>query len=529
MRARAGKVKQRVLAGSALLCAWLGASTAPAAEAAIRPIAGGVTFRTDDNGFHPEYFLKRAEVFDKHGLKFGAAVNLLNAESQPGMVENFRVIQKAGHDLMDHTPNHDNITMRFVRGEDVAWIQGKPGVDHMDKQVACLRYEVTVPADRETRRVNVTGNSFTPVVADGSELWFKHQEFVYFPETKQAFRYKAKTGGYELKSPWGEDDVDLKNLTDVPVQLLDDHEVMPTPEAIGLLAETIRRVCDRNGLKYPVTYCAPGNSPRLTRGAVKAVYGDKFGYRSGCVYPAAAAKVFNEPDPNGDAPFGMQWGQVYDEIPGSELPTLKKRIADLLAVNTIVIIGSHVVQKPEAWTAYFEKIDALLAWLKAKTIPVKTHADWADVLYRSGTRLTGNVFPSLDRDLDEDGFPDGYELVNATPGAASAAAALPEKNVLTATKPGTLFRVKALGGLPHGNATLACWINGPVGTNVNVMVFGVGPASFVLKEGWNRYTAPLTVPDDVATARVDFTWQSKQEGTVSVCGIALAGEPNQKP
>jgi hypothetical protein len=51
------------------------------------------------------------------------------------------------------------------------------------------------------------------------------------------------------------------------------------------------------------------------------------------------------------------------------------------------------------------------------------------------------------------------------------------------------------------------------------MVFGVGPASFVLKEGWNHYAAPLTVPVSVATARVDFTWLSKQAGTVSVCGI----------
>jgi len=55
----------------------------------------------------------------------------------------------------------------------------------------------------------------------------------------------------------------------------------------------------------------------------------------------------------------------------------------------------------------------------------------------------------------------------------------------------------------------------------NVTVHGVGAVSFKLKEGWNQYTAPITVPAKVATARADFNWASKQEGIVSVCGITL--------
>jgi hypothetical protein len=509
-----------------LALAAVAGAGAVAADAEIRPLAGGVTFRTDDNGTNPEYFRRRAAVFDKHGLKFGAAVNLLAAESQPGMIEALREIQKNGHDLMDHTPCHNNLAMGFARDEDIAWIQGRPGVDHIEKKAVYLKYVLTVPpADRESRRVNVAGNRLTPVETEGAERWFKDQEFLYFPEPKVLCRVnhrEAVNGVYPLKSAWGEDNIDLKTLAGVPVQRVPTHEIQPTPEALALLAQTIHRVCDRNGLIYPVTYAAPGNSPHLTRATVKSSYGDKFGYRSAGVYPEAVARVFNEPDPKGDAPFAMQWGDVNDETPGSDLPAVKKRIAGLLAVNKVVIIGSHVVQSPAAWPAYYEKMDALLAWLKAKNIPVKSHADWADILYRSGKRLTGNIFPSLDRDLDEDGNPDGYELVNAKPGDAPAGAALPEKHTLTADKPGTLFRVQALGGLPHGDAELACWLNGPAGTSVNVMVHGVGKASFVLKEGWNRYTAPLTVPANAATARVDFDWQSKQGGTVSVCGIAYS-------
>jgi hypothetical protein len=502
---------------------------AVAADAEIRPLAGGVTFRTDDNGTSPEYFRQRAAVFDKHGLKFGAAVNLLAAESQPGMIDAFREIQKSGHDLMDHTPSHNNFWMKFAKEEDIAWIQGQPGVDHIDNKDVYLKYVLTVPPpDRESRKVNVTGNRLTPVGTEGAARWFKDQAFLYFPETKLLCRVMSREAVddvYPLRSVWSEDNVDLKTLTGVPVQRVASHEIQPTPEALELLAQTIRRVCDRNGLKYPVSYAAPGNGPHLTRATVKSSYGDKFGYRSAGVYPEAVARVFNEPDPKGDAPFAMQWGDVNDETPGSDLPAVKKRIAGLLAVNKVVIIGSHVLQNPAAWPAYFEKMDSLLAWLKAKNIPVKSHADWADILYRSGKRLTGNIFPSLDRDLDEDGNPDGYELVNAKPGEAPAGAALPEKYTLTADKPGIMFRVQALGGLPHGDAELSCWLNGPAGTSVNVMVHGVGKASFVLKEGWNLYTAPLTVPANAATARFDFDWKSQQEGTTSVCGISFS-EPN---
>ena len=86
------------------------------------------------------------------------------------------------------------------------------------------------------------------------------------------------------------------------------------------MAQTTRHVCDRQKLKYPVTYVAPGNAPWLTRSLVKAVYGDKFGYRSACVYPHSAAKVFNELDPDGDAPYAMQWGDVGDDVGPCGLP-----------------------------------------------------------------------------------------------------------------------------------------------------------------------------------------------------------------
>ena len=142
MKTARATIRFLFLPGLALLVAGAGAV---AADAETRPLAGRVTFRTDDNGTSPEYFRQRAAVFDKHGLKFGAAVNLLAAESQPGMIDAFREIQKSGHDLMDHTPSHNNFWMKFAKEEDIAWIQGQPGVDHIDNKDVYLKYVLTVP------------------------------------------------------------------------------------------------------------------------------------------------------------------------------------------------------------------------------------------------------------------------------------------------------------------------------------------------------------------------------------------------
>jgi hypothetical protein len=128
----------------------------------------------------------------------------------------------------------------------------------------------------------------------------------------------------------------------------------------------------------------------------------------------------------------------------------------------------------------------------------------------------------------------GHDLMDHTPShnnklgkpaACPAGAGLPDQRILTSATPDeAIFRIQGLGGLPHGKAEISCWISGPAGSTVAVTVHGTGNVSFVLKEGWNRYQAPIAIPAAQATARVDFVWRSKQAGSVSVCGVAFAAE-----
>ncbi len=517
-------MKKYLLRTLALLGLFPFASTGFGADQSSPPVAGGVMFRTDDNG-QPGYWRGRAGVFDKHGAKMGAAVNLVAAEGNPGLIAAFQEMQKSGHDLMDHAPTHDNIAINFVSDEDVEFFRKHAGVDHFASKKAFLKYDLTVPpVDRESRRVKVSGNQLSPLKDEGADRWFKDYEFLYFPELKTLARYNdrdGKNGVYTLVSPWREKEFTMGDHADVAVQRVAAHEVLPTPEAVDVLVESVRRVCARHQLTPPVTYIAPGGQPRLTKEFFKRTYGEKHGYRSAAVYPEAVARVFNEADPDGTAPYAMQWGDVSDEQ--ITIAELKNRIANLLAVNKVVIVGSHQLSKEDVWPAYFEKMDALLAWLKEKKIPIKSHAEWANVLYRSDSKLTGNIFPSLDRDLDGDGKPDGYDLGVSKFGPAPLDAGLPETHMLTVESAGVILRMPGLGGLPHGAAEIGCWISGPAGAQVTIRVDKVGTFPFTLKDGWNHYMVSLAVPADMATTRIDFSRTGGTEGPVSLCGISLAG------
>lgn len=402
----------------------------------------------------------------------------------------------------------------------------------------CLRTVVSIPAGRESRMVAVEKNILTPLSMDGAERWFKLGEFLYFPEHKMLCRYnRSMTDGVvHLQTLWNEDTVDLGSVEKTPVQQVKGFEIQPTVEGRELIAATVVRVCERQGLRRPVTYIAPGGAPRLTRATVKEVYGDRYGYRSAATYHNHAARVLNEPNPEGNAAYGMQWGDVKDE--GPSLAALKKGVANQLALNKVVMIGCHTLMDPDYWESrmekaqvdkfrpiwdnYFVKMDGLLAWIKAKEIPVKSHAEWAGVLYgENRTVLKGNCFPGLDRDLDEDGMPDGYLLVNGHPEAEPVGAGVPEAHVLTSENPGQIFRIHGLGGLPHGKAQVACWAKGPAGSTVSVVVHGVGTTSFVLKDGWQQYVGEVTIPAETAVVRVDCVWQGKVPGVVSVGGFLL--------
>lgn len=528
---RAGARIMKLLAATLIAWSILLAAIHQSSYAAVPPppVRGGVTFRTDDNG-SAEYWKARAAAFAPHGIPFTAAVNLVNAESSQAHIDTFRSLQAAGHELADHSPSHSTIWIRFWKPEDIEWARSHPGVDHWNDKIALLKYRLLpTPADRPVLRAKVSGKELIFADPAAAGKVFRDVFYVRFPETGEVFATATRSpanGRFKLLSPWEEDTVDLGERDDVAVQLVLNYELQPTTEAIDLLAESVRRVFDRHGLRRPVSFVSPGNPPRLTREVAKATYGDKFGYRTAAIYPRSVERVFNEPDPDGDAAFAMQWGDIADEK--ISLEDLKTRTANLLAQNKVVIIGSHTLKTPAEWEPYFQKLGAFAQWLRETGIPVKSQAEWADALYRPVKPLEGNVFPSLERDLDGNGQPDGFEsgpgvqwetLPDDAPAEAGRRGAV-------IPKAGQRLRVRALGGLPKGKARWSLWCHGQKGMKLDLRALKIGTSSFVLeKDGWQEVVFGLNIPADAVVARFDVDRSDSNPGPLWVGAITLQSEP----
>ena len=125
----------------------------------------------------------------------------------------------------------------------------------------------------------------------------------------------------------------------------------------------------------------------------------------------------------------------------------KRVFADLLAKNYVIPVISHMWlhNLNNDFDKLLQRYDEFLAWVKAKQIPVRNMAEWADLLYDGKSDPAWNIFPSLTRDLNEDGRPDGYNDIGKE-------ATL--KNGELSGK-GILFYINSLSGFTPGKNTLS--------------------------------------------------------------------------
>lgn len=87
--------------------------------------------------------------------------------------------------------------------------------------------------------------------------------------------------------------------------------------------------------------------------------------------------------------------------------------------------------------------------------------------------LPGSPVPAVDRDLDENGVPDGYAML--APGTAWARSADAELSPFGGrhferAAPGELFRIDWMGGVRPGRSQVALWANGTPGDRLRVSV-----------------------------------------------------------
>ncbi len=495
---------------------------------------GGICFRVDDN--KPiQQWIEFAEIFDRHGFKFCAALCPGRMAGDEDYTRLVRSLQDRGHEIMDHTPLHSVDKLPLPHGANADTWDTKPGVDHVDETRVYLTYDAIDTTSLAEYRADISGNLMksrtTGVLNDTNQTRFIA---VYVPHTGSVFRFRQveRSGdvALALRSFWDEDNVDLGEHRDVVFHKLSKADVRMTLAARRLLAESSLNLFREIGLERPVTWIQPGSGgcSDFWREDVKTCFGDRYGYVAAATYPDRSSKCFNEDDPDGDKCYGMQWGDFNDEA--RDLDWNLKRIADGVAGHRVLIGHSHFWEHvmPDGWDGYLERVDRILSWCNHNGVPVRTYSEWAEALYRTKPDPSVNGFPDLNVDLDADGVPDGFDVLSSelVHGRGKAGVIDPFLSVKNA---GTICKVDRLGGLEKGANTFSVRTRGhPVGAiEATFRFFEVETTEkltfSVNSHEWTEQHATVTVPEEASLVDISIECRRTGGDGLKIGGLRLSG------
>ena len=491
---------------------------------------GGICFRVDDN--QPiQKWTDYAEIFNRHGYKFCAALCPGRMIGNDEYMELVRQLQAQGHEILDHTPIHSVDKLPLLQGADPNAWRKKPGVDHVDEKLIYLTYEKIDTEGLSSGRADISGNRMAGRSPGDLDGFSRSNIFaVYLPDTGGTYRFKQEGEGdnavLKLHSFWEEDTIDLGELRDVVYYKLGKPDVYMTLDARKLLAEMSLELFEEFGFQRPVTWIQPGSGgcSDFYCDALKECFGDLYGYVSAATYPDRALKCYNEYDPAGDKRFGMQWGNFNEEA--MDLKWNQKRIADGIAKHHVLIGHCHFWERlmPDGWDGFLKQIDQTLSWCRQTGIPVKTYAEWAQALYHTKQDPSVDVFPGLEVDRDGDGVPDGYDVSSEKLDRSDGA---PGGLCLTADSTGAICRVKGLAGLEKGANTFAICTRGSAGGSIEVTFDFSGTGTVekltfpAASPGWTEHEGTVTVPTSASLADISIDCTGIGDGALKISGMSL--------
>ena len=471
--------------------------------AAEVPKEGGLCFRFDDNKTVRQW-TRLAEVFNRYGIPFSAAFNTQGITGKPEYKTLLKNLEAAGHELLDHTPDHRVYAIQARSGEELARYRKEPGVHHADEKTRWVYLNYIPDLEHPGNRpfcATVRGNELTDVSTE--DLRFLHRAaMVYVPQAGEVFGVMPDktTGVLKLVSFWGEDNVNLPEMKNMELLRMGRYAVSPTDDGLRFLARESAANFRKMGLKAPTGWAQPGGwDPPVGTGELARIYGGEFGYIAADSQTGAWPWwcCFDDPEP-----FSRRFQMVAngETLEKDSVARMKTLIADLTAKHRVMIMLSHmaVYRIPGGFRNFLKRHDELLKWIHEKKIPVRTVSGWSRVLYGERERAPQvNIMPSLTRDLDENGRPDGYVLNNGTT-AKNGVLLFPGRD-------GRVFTVSGLAGLEKEENRFRFSCKAVPGTKL-VFQFrtshhGQGRHSLeqslefpVTKNGWQTYSGIVRIP-----------------------------------
>jgi len=500
----------------------------------VVPKKGGICFRTDDDQPISNY-QEYAEIFNQYGKNFTCAINYGKDQITPEYVDMLEQLQLSGHEVMAHTPWHSTVWFSTKLGTE--YYINHPGVQRINGNNIELKHEeANISFSKRNGWVNINGNIVTSDAGIFASF-SKSDCYIYFPSLDKLVFTISNNGwiddyNVEVSDFWGKS-IDLGTHTNIQFYNFDFNNIHLTLDAIRALAEESIRIAESYNLIRPYSWIQPGGyHPHVHRNELKQALFDNLGFNTGGIFPDPSLKVFNEFNPDNDKQFGMNFGDFRDDI--WTLEDCKEFIADKIAKHRVVIGHSHFNwgELLGGWNGFLDRTEELIQWCIENDIPIRTYSEWADILYYQTPNPYENIFPTLDRDLDENGVPDGYEtlagLWKSDDGVDSS-----NNYCYSIDSEGTLFRVDNLGGLEKGDNSFEVWTKGEIGDEIEVN-FEVGTEEYKYvfpaeSSEWTLYNLSqstngnynVNIPENLSMVNISIRCSNYSSGEVKVSGMSL--------
>ncbi|MFZ4398621.1 MAG: T9SS type A sorting domain-containing protein [Bacteroidales bacterium] len=490
------------------------------ANAQFIPKISGICIRNDDNQSKNE-FQQYASVFDAHGLKFCFALNL--AQLNPydnSYINTIDTLISHGHEMMDHTPNHHTQYFTVRNLSDTSIYSSNPGVDHINQTKICLKIDsIHTNSYNDEGFVIINGNRVISTLPGEFKNFTigNPVQCIFIPALNKLCSYYNISNinvndpdTIYLKTFWEETLTNTFNgiTTYKKLSLFD---VFINKNSISLLLNQTKKYCNELGFTLPKTWIQPGGYfPRFTKNEIHEA-GEQLGYKAAATYLNVSLKFFNEFDPLKNQRYSLQGDDFSCET--QTFKSIKTTIADGIARNKVLIETNHFGHYDPLlgnWNAFLQRTDSLLSWCNQKNILVKTYKDWAPILYDSIPNPYQNIFPSLTSDLDEDGFPDGYNKtyignINSSGGVQTSSGFY-----LNRTLWGHLCVIFDLGGIEKGKNILEFYTKGNPNDSINLKITyrqsNINDLFFIKANTttWKKQKIEFNCPDSISTIHLDF-------------------------
>ena len=499
---------------------------------------GGVCFRVDDN---PSLVKLNQfdSVFQLHQQKFCLAITSWALPLAPSYVTTLKDFIASGHEVMDNTPTHQTQYFTLLNTQDTALYSNNWGVDHFNGLQVCLKYtSIDTTITHFEGPVNIFGNQVISANPgefnnlNGNPYFFA----LYFKfNNKLCLWYDLQNKNpndpdtLKLKSFWGEP-LDLGTHWWASYHKLTQRDVYMHPSAIQLLGKHSLKIFDDLAIPRPVTWIHPaGQMPWLNAFEVKSNLGDSSGYTTGSNFINSAYFCYNELNDNKTKQFSLQTGDI--SIENHDFQWNKAKIANSFAKHFVKVDLSYFTLLQSDWTAYLHRVDSLLTWCVASSIPVKTYSEWSSLLYDSLPGRVANVFPKLNVDLDGNNFPDGYDQDSTFGGKFQTTGGVTESGgrCFIIGGAGNLCQVNGLGGLEKGNNKFAIWVRRTSTDSSKVVAVFNFPESgtvetleFVVDSvEWVKKYLTVNIPLSASLVNILIKNEGQNLDTVKVSGMAL--------